>query len=285
MTDLKGSVIVITGASAGIGEDLALTLAPQGCRLVLAARSEGPLEALAHQVRQRGSEALVVPTDMKDSAQIKALAQRTLAHYGTVDALINNAGYGQYGPISELTEDQIRSQFDLNVIGLVLLTQHLIPTMRTQRRGRIINISSIAGLVTLPFGGIYHASKHAVESITDALRMELAPFGIYVSAIEPGPVATNFFKRAQEKASDFNLASSPYAPILPKFLAQLDKFEKEGVPVAEITRMILLALTQAPPQDRYIAYKDGVLLGLFRTFPVGIKDTIFKSMFGLDQPL
>jgi short-subunit dehydrogenase len=283
---MKDKVIVITGASGGIGAAVTEMLGQQGARLVLAARSQKNLDTLAEKVRQSGGEALVIPTDMGNPDQVKALAQQTLAHYGRVDILINNAGYGQYGPLTELTEDQIRQQFEVNIIGLLLLTQRLVPTMRLQRQGRIINIGSIAGVVTLPFGGIYHASKHALEALSDALRMELAPFNIYVSLIQPGPVKTQFFSTAADTAGQANPVGSPYAAIYPQVQNRYKEFESQGIEVGEVVKVIRQALTDSPPKDRYLAYNGGpLLLGLMKNLPASITDGIYKGLFGLDHPL
>jgi len=155
---LKEAVVILTGASQGIGAVTARDLGKEGCRVVLAARTERSLATVAAQVRQAGGEALIVPTDMGNLEQVKHLAQQTLDRYGRVDAVINNAGYGQFGPLSELTEAQIRAQFEVNVFGLLFLCQQVIPAMRAQRKGRIVNLSSVAGVFTLPFEGLYHAS-------------------------------------------------------------------------------------------------------------------------------
>ncbi|WP_287127859.1 SDR family oxidoreductase [Candidatus Cyanaurora vandensis] len=283
--ELTGAVVVITGASAGIGRATALALGQRGSRLVLAARTESALQEVAAEVEAAGGSALVVPTDLRDPVQVKALAQQTLAHYGRVDALINNAGYIEYGPLSEVTETQLREQFEVNVFGLLLLTQGFIPTWMSQRQGRIINLSSIAGVLTLPFEGLYHASKYAVEALSDALRMELAPFNIQVSVIQPGPVKTNFFDRAQETMAQL-MPSSPYRAILPKIQSQLSSLAQQGVAAEAVTEAILKALTEDTPQDRYVVFPGGsLLLGTVRNLPTSWRDGLLKSTFGLDRPL
>jgi len=283
---LKEAVVILTGASQGIGAMTAQALGKEGCRVVLAARTEASLATVATQVRQAGGEALIIPTDMGDINQVKNLAQRTLDRYGRVDALINNAGYGQFGPLSELTEAQIRQQFEVNVFGLLFLSQAVIPAMRAQRKGRIINVSSVAGVFTLPFEGLYHASKYAVEALSDALRMELAPFGLYVSVIQPGPVKTNFFNQVRAKSDENYGDGSPYAQLLPQVEVQLQRFIAQGTTPEAISTAILRALTDQPPQARYVVFPGGsLMLNLVQNLPDALRDRFFMEWYGLDQPL
>ena len=189
-------VVLITGASAGIGAALAQALAARypGVRLVLAARNVEKLEVVSAQCRQAGAEVLTLGTDMAQPEQAQALAEKAIAHFGPVDVLVNNAGYGQLGPAELIPIAACKNQLDVNVLGPLALTQALIPGMRDRGGGRIINVSSIAGRTAFPFGGLYSASKFALEALSDALRMELEPFNIHVSVIEPGPVSTNFLR-------------------------------------------------------------------------------------------
>jgi short-subunit dehydrogenase involved in D-alanine esterification of teichoic acids len=168
MPSLANQVVLITGASAGIGEAVALEAAKRGARLVLAARREGLLRNVKDLVESRGAEALVVPTDMADTAQVEALAQKALDHFGRVDILVNNAGYGQMGPVEEVDVAAMRRQFEVNVFGLHALTRALLPQMRERGSGRILNLSSVAGQLSMPFSGVYSATKFAVEALSDA---------------------------------------------------------------------------------------------------------------------
>lgn len=194
---LEQQVILITGASTGIGAALAVLLASRypGIRLGLAARSLERLETVAATCRQAGAEVCVVPTDMAQPEQVKALAAKVLQQFGRVDALVSNAGYGQMGPIELVPTEAVEQQFKVNLLGAITLIQAVIPVMRAQRGGRIITVSSLGGRVAFPLGGLYSASKFALEGLSDALRMELEPFNIKVSVIEPGPVATDFLKQ------------------------------------------------------------------------------------------
>jgi short-subunit dehydrogenase len=277
--ELTGQVIIITGASLGIGAAAAKLLAAQGAKLVLAARSVDKLEELAAVLK---ADSLVVPTDITQGTDLENLIAKTLEHYGRIDGLVNNAGYGQYGPLEMLTEEAIRRQFDVNVIGLLLLTQKVIPTMRAQGRGRIVNISSLGGLVALPFSGLYHASKFALEGLSDSLRLELAPFGIQVALVEPGPVKTEFFEVAQKKSMPY--LEGPYKEALLKTQAQMDSFIRDAWEPERVAPFILKALADENPRDRYQAFSGGpFLVNALKLTPKPITDGIFRNLFGLDR--
>jgi short-subunit dehydrogenase len=247
MPSLANQVVLITGASAGIGEAVALEAAKRGARLVLAARREGLLRNVKDLVESRGAEALVVPTDMADTAQVEALAQKALDHFGRVDILVNNAGYGQMGPVEEVDVAAMRRQFEVNVFGLHALTRALLPQMRERGSGRILNLSSVAGQLSMPFSGVYSATKFAVEALSDALRVEVAPFGIKVILIEPGPVATEFGRVAEETFAAVVNPNGPYKAILDKTADLASSFSKMAWPVEKVVEPILRAMTRSSP--------------------------------------
>ena len=197
---LSQQVVIITGASTGIGAALAQFLAKQfqGIRLVLAARNQAKLETVANYCSKSGAEVMVVPTDIAQVEQAEDLARAAILRFSRVDVLVNNAGYGQMGPVELIAAEAAKRQFEVNLLGPLALIRAVIPQMRDQGGGRIINISSIGGKMAFPFGGLYSASKFALEGISDALRMELEPFNIKVSVIEPGPVTTEFFDVAAQ---------------------------------------------------------------------------------------
>jgi len=168
MKNISNEVILITGASSGIGAALAETLATEflGIRLVLTARTTEKLEQVATKCRKAGAEVLVITTDMSDTQQVEALAKGAVAHFGGVDVLVNNAGYGQMGPVELIPPDAAKNQFAVNFYGPLVLTQSLIPVMRAQGGGRIINVSSLGGRMAFPAGGLYSASKFALLMAT-----------------------------------------------------------------------------------------------------------------------
>jgi Short-chain dehydrogenases of various substrate specificities len=283
MPSLANQVVLITGASAGIGEAVALEAAKRGARLVLAARREGLLRNVKDLVESRGAEALVVPTDMADTAQVEALAQKALDHFGRVDILVNNAGYGQMGPVEEVDVAAMRRQFEVNVFGLHALTRALLPQMRERGSGRILNLSSVAGQMSMPFSGVYSATKFAVEALSDALRVEVAPFGIKVIVIEPGPVATEFGRVAEETFAAVVNPNGPYKAILDKAAELASSFHKMAWPVEKVVEPILRAMTDPHPSDRYTAFTGGKLaLGLMRLLPAALADQMWRRVYGLD---
>ena len=187
MNSMKNNkVILLTGASSGIGYDTAVALAQQGHKVYAAARRVERMEPL----RQYG----IVPLkmDVTDEASMQEGVKTLLDAEGRIDVLINNAGYGYFGAVENVPMDDARNQLEVNVFGLARLCQLVLPTMRAQHSGRIINTASVAGRSVFYYGGWYHVSKYAVESLSDAMRMELKPFGIDVVIIEPGAIKTNW---------------------------------------------------------------------------------------------
>lgn len=182
----SNKVILLTGASSGIGYDTAVALAQQGHKVYAAARRVERMEPL----RQYG----IVPLkmDVTDEASMQEGVKTLLEAEGRIDVLINNAGYGYFGAVENVPMDDARNQLEVNVFGLARLCQLVLPTMRAQHSGRIINTASVAGRSVFYYGGWYHVSKYAVESLSDAMRMELKPFGIDVVIIEPGAIKTNW---------------------------------------------------------------------------------------------
>ena len=194
--------VLITGCSSGIGRAAALSLHQAGFTVYATARRTETLADLS----RRGLRTLAL--DVTDEESMTTAVAAVEADAGAIGVLINNAGYGLYGPVEQLPMAEIRRQFETNFFGLVRLTQLVLPGMRSQGRGRILNVSSMGGRITLPGGAFYHASKYAVEALSDALRMEVAQFGIDVVLIEPGPVKTPWNDVA---AGSLSTAAAPAA--------------------------------------------------------------------------
>lgn len=285
---LSEQVILITGASVGIGAALAELLAQRflGIRLVLAARNVEKLETVATRCRKAGAEVLVVPTDLEKIEQVEALAKSAIAHFGRVDALINNAGYGQMGPIELIPHQATQRQFQINVLSPLALIRALVPIMRDQGGGRIINISSLGGRLAFPFGGLYSASKFALEGLSDALRMELEPFNIKISVIEPGPVSTNFFIAAAQAVEETVTTpeNTPYRVAFEK-LKGLEKYTSSRAWTSErVAEVILQALTDRNPRPRYVAATGGKILLFMMTkiLPTRIVDKFWQRFYGIN---
>lgn len=238
-------VALVTGASSGIGEAAALALIDRGFVVYGGARRVERMSALA----DRGARVLAL--DVTDGASTAATVERIRSEAGRLDVLVNNAGYGSYGALEDVPLDEARRQFEVNVFGLARLTQLVLPMMREQRSGRIINISSIGGRIYEPLGGWYHATKFAVEGLSDSLRMELAPFGIDVTIIQPGAIRTEW----NTISRDGLMATSgkgPYAELaesLRKGMAAADEERTAGTP-ADVAKAIVRAATATRPKTR-----------------------------------
>ena len=207
--EIKGKVVIVTGASSGIGHATARQFGRQGARVVLAARRVDRLEALAQEIESAGTgaETLVVEADLSRLEAIQSLIHQTMDQFGRIEVLVNNAGFGRLDWLENLDpKEDIESQFDVNVLGLVQTTRLALPIMIKQRSGHIINMCSMAGLIATPTYTIYAACKHAVHGFSEALRREVKPWGIDVSLLYPGGVATEFnqhtgFKRKTQAAT------------------------------------------------------------------------------------
>jgi NAD(P)-dependent dehydrogenase (short-subunit alcohol dehydrogenase family) len=194
--------VLVTGCSSGIGRATALRLARRGHLVYATARRPEAIADLAD------AGCRVLGLDVTDEQSMRAAVAAVEAAHGQVGVLVNNAGWGQYGAVEEVDLDDVRRQFETNVFGLARMCQLVLPAMRAARRGRIVNVSSMGGRLTFPGGGYYHASKHAVEALSDALRFEVAGFGVRVCVVEPGLIRTRFGETAHETHPD---GSGPYA--------------------------------------------------------------------------
>jgi short-subunit dehydrogenase len=288
MLSLSQQVVLITGASTGIGAALAQILAERfnDIRLVLAARDADKLEKVASYCQQLGAEVLVVPTDLEKIDQIEALAEAAIAQFGRIDALVNNAGYGQMGPVELIPHQAAARQFQINVLAPLALIRTLVPLMRDRGGGRIINISSLGGRMAFPFGGLYSASKFALEGLSDALRMELAPFNIKVSVVEPGPVSTNFFAVAAQ-AVESTVATperTPYRAAFEKLKGLEQRTSSRAWTSERVAQVIIKALNDPHPHPRYTAATGGNFLVFMMTkvLPTQIADWFWQRFYGID---
>jgi uncharacterized protein len=199
---LKGKNIIITGASGGIGAEMARLAAQQGANLVLLARSMDKLQSLKTELEQSNKVSVIVRSlDVANTEAVRKVFNEILAEIGHVDILVNNAGFGVFRHAHEANLDEIKAMFEVNVIGLMTCTSLVLPSMRQRGKGHIINIASQAGKIATPKSSVYSATKHAVLGYTNSLRMELRELGIFVTAVNPGPIATNFFEIADEQGT------------------------------------------------------------------------------------
>lgn len=190
---LQGKVVLITGASSGFGEEAARLFAKEGCKVVLAARRLEKLQQLAAEIQNEGGEAIAIPVDVNQKAEIEVMVQTALDLYQRIDILFNNAGFGAMDWFEELeSERHIQTLISVNLIGTMLVTRAVLPDMLDRGSGHIINMVSVAGLIASPLISTYSASKYGLRAFTDSLRREVAPLGIKVSGIYPGPAETEF---------------------------------------------------------------------------------------------
>ncbi len=205
-------VVVITGASAGIGRATAMRFAREGADLVLAARSRERLERLAERLEQRfGVRALAVPCDVRDGEQVEALAEAAIASFGRIDVLVNNAGYGLYGRVEDTPAEAFRDLLETNVLGAHHAIRAILPHMRRQGTGHIVNVGSVVGKRGWPYHGAYAASKFALTGLTQALRGELAGSGVTVSLVLPASTDTAFFANAPTFSPEY--VPAPLGPV------------------------------------------------------------------------
>ena len=193
MAEANAPVWFITGCSTGFGRDLAKLVLDRGWKAVVTARDKARVADLAEGY---GERALAIALDVTEGVQISAAVDAARAAFGRIDVLVNNAGYGYQSSVEEGDEAEIRAQFEANVFGLFAMTRAVLPLMRQQRRGHVINITSVAGLIGFPGSAYYAASKHAVEGWADGLAKEVEPLGIHVTCVEPGPFRTDWAGRS-----------------------------------------------------------------------------------------
>ena len=218
---LQGKIVLITGASSGFGEDAARLFAKEGCHVVLAARRIEKLQAIAAEIQGLGGEAIAIPVDVNERAEINAMVQSVLELYGKIDILFNNAGFGGMDWFENLNpERHIETMLHVNLIGTMLVTRAVLPDMLKRREGHIINMSSVAGLIAAPLITTYAASKYGLRAFTDALRREVSPFGVKVSGIYPGPATTEFGKHLEKTAARENIRRSIDIHMSSKYVAE-----------------------------------------------------------------
>jgi NAD(P)-dependent dehydrogenase (short-subunit alcohol dehydrogenase family) len=253
MNDQK--VAVITGSSSGIGLESALILARNGYTTYATMRSPDKDTSIKAVVQNESLPIRVVQLDVTDDSSVKNAVDHILSEAGRIDFLVNNAGYGLVGALEDLAMVEIKSQYETNLFGLIRVIQAALPTMRKQRSGRIINISSGAGIFGYPGGSAYVSTKFAVEGLSESIAYELEPFGIKVILIEPGFIRTNFgnamvmAKRAQDSAS-------PYSELMQKTMASMSELAKNASDAELVANIILEAASNPNPRHRYLAGKD-----------------------------
>lgn len=276
---MTNKIALVTGASSGIGEVTALRLHQAGFTVYGAARRVDHMKALA----DAGVRTLSL--DVTDDASATNVVNEIIAAEGRIDVLVNNAGYGSYGALEDVPLDEARAQIDVNLFGLARMTRLVLPHMRAQRAGTVINLSSMGGRFATPMGGWYHASKFAVEGLSDALRLELHRFGIDVVLIEPGSIRTPWGAIAADKLRTTS-GQGPYAEQAAAMAVSLENSSMEGAgktsPPAVIADAITRAATARRPHTRYrVGFGSRPLILLSRLLPARTFDAVIKRSIGV----
>ncbi|MFD9467216.1 oxidoreductase [Streptomyces sp. NPDC060027] len=276
---MPAKTALITGASSGIGEATALKLQELGYTVYGAARRTDRLQKLA----DRGIRPLEM--DVTDDDSIRDGVEKVTAETGRIDVLVNNAGYGSYGALEDIPLTEARYQFEVNVFGALRLTQLVLPHMRAQHSGTVVNITSMGGKIYTPLGGWYHGTKFALEALSDCLRLEARPFGIDVVVIEPGAIATEWGDIAADNLEKSS-ASGPYAAQAAAMVSSLrsEANAKRNSPPSVIADAIGKAVTARRPKTRYVTgFGARPLIALRRLLPDRGFDTVISRALGVPR--
>ena len=270
---------LITGCSSGIGRALADAFHAAGYRVWATARRAEDLAALT----AAGFSA--VPLEVNDAASIERLAARLDEEAGGLDVLVNNAGYGAMGPLLDGGAEGLRRQFETNVFAIVGVTRALFPLLR-RNRGLVVNIGSVSGVLVTPFAGAYCASKAAVHALSDALRLELAPFAIELMEVQPGAIASSFGANASREAEQLIAEDSPWWPLREGIRARARASQDKPTPAEQFAHDLLAAVQRAKrPRLLRLGHGSRALPLLATLLPKGWLDAALKKRFGLDVQL
>jgi NAD(P)-dependent dehydrogenase (short-subunit alcohol dehydrogenase family) len=243
MMNRDNPVWMITGCSTGFGRELAKLVLARGWRAVVTARDPSKVKDIAET---HGNRALVLPLDVTNRTQIDDVVAQAKQHFGRIDALVNNAGYGYLAAIEEGEDDEVRAMFETNVFGLIDITKAVLPIMREQRSGLIVNVSSIGGIASFPATGFYHATKYAVEGLSESLAQEVKPLGIGVLIVEPGPFRTNWAGPSIKQSATVIDDYAETAGVRRKQTEQRSG-KQAGDPIRAAQAIIDAALSDQPP--------------------------------------
>jgi len=261
-------VAIITGASSGMGKSTAFNLHDKGFKVYGMARRTEKMQDL----KEKGMQ--IVSMDLTKDHTIKEAINSVLEKEGRIDVLLNNAGYGSYGSVEEVRIQEAKRQFEVNIFGLARITQLVIPVMRNQKSGRIINISSMGGKIYTPFGAWYHATKFALEGWSDCLRIELKGFGIDVVLVEPGGIKTEWGDIAMDGLKKVS-GNGPYASMVEKVLTASEKSKDKLTAVDVLGKEIAKAASVKNPKTRYL---KGYLAKTLVTMRKWLSDSMFDKM-------
>jgi len=245
----------------GIGFETSLTLARNGFYTYATVRK---LEEGSRQVidiaKKENLPLQVIQLDVNNDKSVIDATNSIVKEKGSIDVVINNAGYLLFGAFEDTSIDDIRAQFETNFFGAVRVMQAVIPIMRNQRNGKIVNITSVGGRIAFPFDSIYHGTKFALEGLSESIQYELEPFGIKIILIEPGAVSSNFWKNMKTAAKATESTNSPYSQIENKMSEAVNQMAQNTIHPSEVAKAILEAVTSDTPDFRYVVGKDGTMI-------------------------
>ena len=269
-------IVLITGATAGIGRITALHLAKEGHRVIATGRKAAELDKLASEAGGKLDTLLLDVTSLPSiEAAVRDVDRLTDGH--GLDVLVNNAGFGVLGPSAEISDSEMRRQYETNVFGLMNVTRAFLPKMLDRRAGRIINVSSVGGRITLPYFGVYNSTKYAVESLSDALRYELRAFGIDVTLIEPGIIRTNFEVTAVSGLASFQHGA--YKQAIGKYEEMSKRANKFAANPIVIAKAIARAVRVRRPAARYVAPRmNNVMIWMSAMLPTRVWDWAMRKV-------
>lgn len=275
-------IVLVTGATAGIGRETALHLARLGHRVIATGRKLDVLAELEKEAGDLPLETLALDvTDGDSIAAARDAVHKRTDGYG-LDLLVNNAGFAFMAPMELITPEDMRLQFATNVFGLVEVTQAFLPEMRARGAGKVINVSSVVGRIAFPMQGVYCATKHAVEALTDALRAEVRSFGIYVSLVEPGAIRTNFEATATSTVDKYHALDEAYAPASAGYLDVTAKSYKSAPGPACIAKTVARILRKRRPGARYVSPRYNLMIiWLMGMLPTRVKDWLARKVLKL----
>jgi short-subunit dehydrogenase len=279
--------VVITGASTGIGEACALFLDQKGFNVYAGVRKQADADALKQKASDRLTPLILDVTNAKQIAKAVEIVANAVGDAG-IAGLVNNAGIAIAAPLEFVPLDRLRQQLEVNVVGLVAITQAFLPLLR-QAKGRIINISSFGGTISSPILSPYNASKFALEALSDALRMELKPWGIDVAIIKPAAVKTPIWDKAIEAKSDLEGELPPqavdmYGDAIDRIVAYSENANKRGASVDVVSKAIFHALIAEKPKTRYILATNRLIFTLLKLMPDRLRDYLILQRLGINKP-
>jgi NAD(P)-dependent dehydrogenase (short-subunit alcohol dehydrogenase family) len=259
----KKAVAVVTGSSSGIGYETSLLLAKNGFFTYATMRNPDNSNKIDNLKQSEKLSLEVLKLDVTDDKSVKEAIEKIANEQGTIDVLVNNAGYALVGPLEELSIQEFKEQFETNVFGVIRVIKEILPIMRKQRHGIIVNISSVAGRTGFPLTSAYVSSKFALEGLSESIAYEIEQFGIKVILIEPGVIKTNFdsnlkIGKGVSDTKTTNGNDSPYADLTEKRIAGFKPRFENGLPPIEVAKVILRAITSknVPPESRYLVGDD-----------------------------